>query len=343
MKNKNFFVLAAIILLIVACNKADSIEDFAFEMTFIKPSHFPEPKFTLQNNSLSQAQFALGRKLFYDPILSRNNSISCGSCHISQHAFTHHGHDLSHGVDDQLGIRNSMPLMNLAWSDSFFWDGGVLHLDLTAAAPIENPVEMDEKLSTIISKLSNSKDYPLLFEKAYGTKEINSINILKSLSDFMIMLVSSNSKYDQVMEGKASFTDEEKAGYQLFKSNCSSCHKEPLFTDYTFRNNGLTLNAQKDYGRFVVTNQDEDKLTFKVPSLRNLKYTAPYMHDGRFYSLESVINHYRFQINDSPTLDPILKEKRKIDLSNEETQHLLAFLNSLNDETFINDKRFQEQ
>lgn len=343
MIRRKWYMLATVVLAIVACNKANDTNFLDLEFKVTKPTHFPEPKYVLENNSLTSAQFELGRKLFYDPILSRNNTISCGSCHISQHAFTHHGHDISHGIDDKLGIRNTMPLMNLAWADSYFWDGGVLHLDLSPVAPIENPVEMDEKLSNVINKLNNHKDYPLLFEKAYGTKEINSVVFLKSLSNFMLTLVSANSKYDDVINGKASFSIEEREGYSIFKNNCSSCHTEPLFTDYSFRDNGVGLNILADYGRFTISNLETDKLKFKVPSLRNLKYTAPYMHDGKFYTLEAVINHYRFQIQQTANLDPILKAKKSIDLSDKEVKDLIAFLNTLNDESFINDKRFQEQ
>ena len=342
MNMQKWYILAAIFLLIVACKKVNETEsDSPLEVWFNKPTHFPEPVYKLANSSFSQAQFELGRKLFYDPILSRNNTISCGSCHISQHAFTHHGHDLSHGIDDQLGNRNSMPLMNLAWANSFFWDGGVQDLDLTAVVPIENHLEMDEKLAVVLKKLNNQSTYKDLFYKAFENSEINSVNTLKALSIFMANLISSNAKYDQVMQGKAEFTMQEQTGYQIFKNNCSSCHKEPLFTDYTYRDNGLGLNVQQDYGRYTITNREEDKLKFKVPTLRNLTYTAPYMHDGNFYTLEAVINHYRFQIKDTPNIDPLLKNK--INISDEDVIALTAFLKTLDDLSFINDKRFQEQ
>lgn len=342
MNMQKWYILAAIFLLIVACKKANEIEsDSPLEVWFTKPTHFPEPVYKLANSSFSQAQFELGRKLFYDPILSRNNTISCGSCHISQHAFTHHGHDLSHGIDDQLGNRNSMPLMNLAWANSFFWDGGVQDLDLTAVVPIENHLEMDEKLAVVLKKLNNQSTYKDLFYKAFENSEINSVNTLKALSIFMANLISSNAKYDQVMQGKAEFTTQEQIGYQIFKNNCSSCHKEPLFTDYSYRDNGVGLNVQQDYGRYTITNREEDKLKFKVPTLRNLTYTAPYMHDGNFYTLEAVINHYRFQIKDTPNIDPLLKNK--INISDEDVIALTAFLKTLDDLSFINDKRFQEQ
>jgi len=342
MNMQKWYILAAIFLLIVACKKVNETEsDFPLEVWFNKPTHFPEPVYKLANSSFSQAQFELGRKLFYDPILSRNNTISCGSCHISQHAFTHHGHDLSHGIDDQLGNRNSMPLMNLAWANSFFWDGGVQDLDLTAVVPIENHLEMDEKLAVVLKKLNNQSTYKDLYYKAFENSEINSVNTLKALSIFMANLISSNAKYDQVMQGKAEFTMQEQTGYQIFKNNCSSCHKEPLFTDYTYRDNGLGLNVQQDYGRYTITNREEDKLKFKVPTLRNLTYTAPYMHDGNFYTLEAVINHYRFQIKDTPNIDPLLKNK--INISDEDVIALTAFLKTLDDLSFINDKRFQEQ
>lgn len=341
MKKKQLLVFIMLLTMVAACSKAPDLVPELF-VGFKRPAHFPEPVYNFATNPLSKEGFDLGKKLFYDPILSRNNTISCGSCHISQHAFTHHGHDLSHGVDDQLGTRNAMPLMNLAWSPTLFWDGGVLHLDLSPVAPIENPVEMDEKLANVVSKLQQSQTYPALFEKAFGSPKIQSAQVLLALSQFMTTLVSADSKYDQVKLGTASFTDQEQRGYALFQSKCNTCHREPLFTDYSFRDNGIGISTLQDYGRYTITNQETDKLKFKVPSLRNLKFTAPYMHDGRFYTLEAVMNHYKREVIQTANLDPILRSNNGIALTDEETQQLLAFLNTLNDETFINNKQFSE-
>ncbi|MVZ65061.1 c-type cytochrome [Sphingobacterium sp. DK4209] len=340
--NKAYWLVAGtIITIIFACQKADHFVD-EYLISFTKPKHFPEPNYNFPGNPISKEKFDLGKKLFYDPILSRDNTISCSSCHIPENAFTHHGHDVSHGIDDRLGIRNSMTLTNLAWSKSFFWDGGVFDLDLFSIAPIENVVEMDEKLPNVLKKLNSSKTYPLLFEKAFGTREIQSSHLLKALSQFMLLLVSDQSKYDQVIRSEAEFTAEEEAGYRLFQSNCNACHQEPLFTDGSFRDNGIGMNPAKDEGRFEISQLENDRLKFKVPTLRNLAFTQPYMHDGRFRTLESVINHYRREVQQTPNLDPLFSKEMGIKLSELEVKQLLAFLNTLNDETFIKNPLFRE-
>ena len=208
---------------------------------FQKPSNFPEPAYHFATNPVTKDGFELGRKLFYDPILSANNTISCGSCHIQTSAFTHHGHTVSHGIFDRQGTRNSPPITNLAWYTSFMWDGGIVDLDLQSVSPITNHLEMDETMANVLTKLRASPQYPALFKKAYGTEDITTANFLKSLSQFMVMCVSSNSKYDSVMrkEGGVKFTADEAEGRALVQQKCGSCHKEPLFTDNSFRNNGI--------------------------------------------------------------------------------------------------------
>lgn len=335
-------VLGIILVLVIACQKADDVVEEAM-VTFNKPKHFPEPIYNFSKNPVTTAGFKLGRKLFYDGQLSRDNSISCGSCHIAEHSFTHHGHDVSHGIDDKVGIRNSMPLFNLAWSNSFFWDGGVFHLDLFPIAPIENTVEMDEKLPNVLNKLRASTSYRKMFEEAFGSPEINSTTMFKAMSQFMLTLVSDNSKYDKVIRNEATFSEQELKGYQIFQANCNSCHKEPLFTDHSFRDNGIGENLAKDQGRWEISQLESDRLKFKVPSLRNLTATAPYMHDGRFRTLEAVIRHYTQEVQPTENLDPILKKNMGIELSEQEVTALMAFLNCLNDESFLKNKLFQEQ
>lgn len=314
---------------------------------FQQPSNFPQPAYHFNTNPVSKDGFELGRELFYETMLSANNTIACGSCHIQTSAFTHHGHTVSHGIFDRMGTRNSPPIMNLAWNTSFMWDGGIADLDLQSVAPITNHLEMDETMPNVLNKLRNSTVYPALFKKAYGSEEISTTSFLKSLSQFMAMCVSSNSKYDSVMrhEGNKTFTAEESEGREIVKQKCGSCHKEPLFTDYSFRNNGLSTSMVNDMGRYLVTQNDADKYKFKVPSLRNLAYTAPYMHDGRLLTLDAVLDHYTSQVQNTPNLDPLLQQNPTpgIVLTAIERERIKAFLNTLNDRSFLFDKRFSEQ
>jgi cytochrome c peroxidase len=343
MNKLQWWLLTGFVVFVFACSKADEIAAF---IGFNQPAHFPAPVYKLENNLITKEKFELGRKLFYEARLSRNNTISCGFCHLQSAAFTHHGHDVSHGIDDRLGTRNSPPIMNLAWSTTFMWDGGVFDLDLQPIAPITNEVEMDEKMENVLNKLRNTPPYPALFKKAFGSDEITTAHMLKALSQFMVMLVSDQSKYDSVIRKQGvSFTATEQKGYEIFQQQCSSCHREPLFTDYSFRNNGIGVGPNNDEGRYDITLNVDDKYKFKVPSLRNLAYTAPYMHDGRFYTLDRVLTHYTSEVQDMATLDPLLKQNGAlgIALSTEDKQHLLAFLNTLNDRNFITDKRFSEE
>lgn len=348
MKTRYFKYIFLVCLFVYACKKSDDVQEKAvLFLGFQKPKNFPEPVYNLANNPITKAGFELGRTLFYDPRLSRDNTISCGSCHIQSSAFTHHGHDVSHGIDDRLGIRNSPPIMNLAWSKAFMWGGGIYDLDLQPIAPITTHEEMDENLENVLHKLRAIPTYRNQFKEAFGSDEISTAHLMKALSQFMLMCISSNAKYDKVIrnEGNISFSTIEQEGYQIFKDKCASCHTEPLFTDGTFRNNGLAPNAINDKGLYTATLLDKDLYKFKVPSLRNLKYTAPYMHDGRFLNLDAVLDHYVGQVQDTPNLDPILKKQtsRGINLSNDQKTKLLAFLNTLNDEDFIHNKALAEQ
>ena len=304
------------------------------------PSHFPKPVYDFKKNPLSKDKIELGRVLFFDPILSKDNSISCASCHSSYNAFAHTDHDLSHGIGDSIGRRNAPALFNLAWQSTFMWDGAVNHLDVQALAPITHPQEMGEDLETVVKKLQDSKIYPKLFYKAFKDSVITVERVLKSLSQFQLTLISANSKYDRVKEGKEEFTDQEWKGYELFKTNCSACHTEPLFSNYSFANNGLSLDSTlNDYGKWMITKNSSDSLKFKVPSLRNLSYTYPYMHDGRFKKLNQVLNHYSKEMVVSSTLAPELKDK--ISLSSDEKADLIAFLLTLNDKSFVFNPDFQ--
>lgn len=339
MNKKQWWVMTGLVVIIAACSK-DTIESFF--PGFVKPAHFPEPTYNISGNEVTRDGFELGRRLFYEPRLSRNNTISCGSCHIQSSAFTQHGHDVSHGIDDRLGRRNSPPIMNLAWIPNYMWDGGIFDLDLQPINPITAHEEMDESVSNVIQKLQQDSKYPALFKKAFGNEQISTANFMKALSQFMIMCISSNSKYDSVMlqPGKVRFTAEEQAGYTLVQQKCGGCHKEPLFSDNSFRNNGIGIGANNDLGRYDITLNENDKYKFKVPSLRNLAFTAPYMHDGRFLRLDAVLNHYSSTLQQTPNLDPLLTNK--IPLTDTEKTYILSFLNTLNDRYFITNKLLAE-
>lgn len=340
---KKFIGVLVLAAMVSACKPDPSFDVQAVpqeNISFSVPEGWPAPVYNFENNTLTNAGFYLGRKLFYDTRLSRDNSTSCGSCHQAFAAFAHSDHDLSHGVDGLLGNRNSPPIFNMNWHTSFFWDGGVNHLESQPIAPIQNPVEMDETLPNIIAKISNDEKYRQMFKDAWGDETINSQRIFKSISQFMGAMVSANSKYDKYTRGEAMLTQEEQNGLTVFNNNCATCHKPPLFSDFSYRNNGLKPSLFNDSGRAHITLLPEDLYRFKVPSLRNLQYTAPYMHDGRIKTLEQVFDHYATGIHQSPTLDPQLKNG--IQLTSQQRSDLLAFLKTLNDESFVKDKRFHE-
>lgn len=301
---------------------------------FKQPSHFPKPEYNFKNNPLSPEKTTLGRVLFYDPILSSDNTISCASCHSPYNSFAHTDHDLSHGINDEIGTRNAPALFNLAWQKKFMWDGAINHLDMQALAPIRHPKEMNESLPRIKKKLEKKSIYRNLFFQAYGDSSITGERILKALSQFQLTLISANSKYDKVKLGKEEFTEQEISGYKIFRQNCNSCHLEPLFSTFEFANNGLLIDTSlNDFGRGNITNNKNDSLKFKIPSLRNLSFSYPYMHDGRFEKLNEVLNHYTNEINQNPTLSKELK--RPIILSSKEKVDLIAFLLTLNDKEFV--------
>ena len=314
-------------------------EKLTTSIYFDVPKDWPKPHYDFKNNPLTEEGFQLGRHLFYDPILSRDNTISCASCHLQATGFTHVDHGLSHGIEGKIGTRNSLALMNLAWTKDFMWDGGVNHLDVQPLAPITSAVEMDEALENVVAKLQTQEKYQLLFEKAFGTKKITGQLTLKALSQFLVMLKTSNSKYDKVIRKEEKFTDSEQNGYALFKTNCASCHQEPLFTSNKFENNGLAIDTTlNDVGRMKITNNPNDYLKFKVPTLRNVQFTFPYMHDGRFKTLTEVVKYYNSGIHNSTTLSKELL--KPMNLSDNARVDLVAFLKTLSDTEFLFDQRF---
>ncbi len=336
------FILSTIVL-VQAC-KPDPDMDVKAEvpLSFNVPQGWPTPIYTYNNNPLSKAGFELGRKLFYDSRLSKDNTISCGSCHQQFSGFAQIDHPVSHGINDLVGTRNSPPLFNLNWHTSFMWDGGINHIENQPIAPIQNPIEMDETMANVVIKLQSDATYRSMFKAAFGDETVNSQRIAKAFTQFMGMIVSSNAKYDKYKRGEAGtvFTQQEQDGYNVYKQNCASCHTEPLFTDFSYRNNGLPPTSVNDSGRAHITLSAADVYKFKMPSLRNLKYTWPYMHDGRFNTIDQVLNHYTTGILQSPTLDN--KLSTGIALTDKQKEDLKAFLNTLNDEEFVANTMFQE-
>lgn len=310
----------------------------------IIPPGWPEPVYRFNNNPIKEQVFVLGRALFYDPILSKDNTVSCGSCHQQFAAFAHADHGFSHGVDDKLGTRNAPGMFNLNWHPAFMHDGGVNHIEVMPVAPIQNPVEMDLAFNDALEKLKNSNRYKKLFAAAYGDENVTSSRMLKAMAQFMGLMYSYNSRYDMFKRGEngVTFTEQEQRGYQLFLANCNSCHKEPLFTDFSYRNNGLTVNALiNDSGRAHITQLPEDKFKFKVPSLRNIALSAPYMHDGRYATLQQCLDHYTNNVVNMVNLDPLLLPNG-IPMNAQQKSDIIEFLKTLNDYKFIGDKRFAD-
>jgi len=311
------------------------------DVEFHIPKGFPPPIYNFKTNTPTPAGFMLGRKLFYDPILSKDSSISCGFCHQRIAAFSHIDHSLSHGINGLIGKRNVPPLENLAWGNSFMWDGRINHIEMQPLSPISNPLEMNETIQNVIRKLQTDREYTSMFKAAFGDSIVSSCNMLKALAQFTGLMISANSRYDKYMRGEDSLSASELNGLKLFRNKCDQCHKEPLFTDNTFRNTGLPMDSNlKDSGVAAINGQMKDFMKFKVPSLRNVEMTYPYMHDGRFRNLKQVLDHYTQKFSRESHVDPILV--KGIKLSEIDKSNIIAFLKTLTDRTFLHDRRFAD-
>lgn len=295
------------------------------------PKNFPGPLNENYNRGIDRTMMQLGRYLFFDPILSADSSISCASCHSPLNAFAHNDHALSHGIGDSVLRRNAPALYNLAWQSSFMWDGSIHRLYAQPIAPIESSKEMGSSLKAVLTRLNHSEFYRKQVRIVFRKEVWDTDMLLRALEGFQLSLISADSKYDKVKRKvrDVNFTPQEQLGYQLFIQKCNHCHKEPLFTDYSFRRNFLVSNGLNDLGRYEITKLNQDSFLFKVPSLRNLKYTLPYMHDGRFDRLSQVLNHYNSigELNGVSTI-----------LTDNEQRDLMAFLLTLTDEGFIRNK-----
>lgn len=360
MRFRKLYIIGFVLLAWVSCKKdpvsgdpyAYNPEPYNLELpTNLGWSTFPIPA----DNPLTTAGVELGKKLFFDPILSANNTQSCASCHLQVNGFAD-PNKFSVGAFGHIGNRAAMPLFNLAWADKYnltghryFWDGGANDLERQALGPIMNPVEMANKsLFDVIARLQSHAEYPNLFRKAFGSDSITSIKLAKAIAQYERTLISSNSNWDKAERRERLRTQSEMNGMIIFgteKGDCFHCHgnlNSPFFTDFGFHNNGLD-EVQKDSGLYRITGLPEDFGKMKTPSLRNLSFTPPYMHDGRFATLMEVIEFYNSGTKNSPTVDPMISKnfpKGGLNLTPQEKIDLLNFLLSLNDSAFIRDGRY---
>ncbi|POR28407.1 cytochrome-c peroxidase [Flavobacterium columnare] len=300
------------------------------------PQKFPPFNSFFLRNKPTKYGVQLGEKLFNDKRLSKDNSISCASCHIKENAFTDKN-PKAIGILGRIGLRNTPPIQNLAFMNFYMWDGNELELEHQPIVPIITKEEMGSSVLEIIAKIEEDKEYQSLFKKTFGEDKITQEKIFRSIAQYEYTLVSSNSKYDKVMKKEEAFTINEKKGYETFQKKCINCHSTELFTDQTFRNIGFPINPNKDeVGRARVTGEDQDVQAFRVPSLRNIEYTAPYGSFGQFASLKDLLDYFDKGVLNADNLDAILKNNgNKISLTEEEKINLIHFMKTLSDQIFI--------
>lgn len=354
--------MAAMLFALAACQHDTPIEDKT-DLTSIAynpatynlsyPSNFPQLE-NPSDNPLTVEGVQLGRRLFYDPILSADSTMSCSSCHKLADAFTDGG-KVSVGIDGIAGKRSAMSLLNVGFFyNGLQWDGVANGLEAQSVMPVENPVELHEQWGNVVKKLKRHSDYPTRFRKAFGiskTDEITPDLAQKAIAQFeRIMVSGGGAKYDRVLRGEAFFTDEELEGYDMFfdisahipDAECGHCHNGPLMTTNDYFNNGIeaasTLFDFPDKGRGLVTSREQDNGKFRAPSLRNIALTAPYMHDGRFNTLEEVLDHYNSGGHYSPNKNPLIYPLR---LTDQQKSDVIAFLHTLTDTTYLQNPDLQ--
>jgi cytochrome c peroxidase len=321
--------------------RPEGAHDFPIAIT----ERFPQVSLP-PDNPLTREGVALGKKLFHDTRLSINSTQSCASCHQQEQALSD-ARRYSLGAEGQIGTRQAMPLFNLAWAQGFFWDGRAKTLREQVLMPIQDKHEMHESLERVVEKLEQDAEMKTKFDQAFGSAGISADRIAKALEQYLLTLISQDSRFDQAVRKVTELSEQEKRGLQLFVTehdpkrglmgaDCFHCHGGTLFTDHQYRDNGLTLAAE-DLGRMMVTGEAKDREKFKTPSLRNIAVTAPYMHDGRFATLEEVVAHYSGPMIRRDTLDPNLAKHPEtgIQLSVEAQRDLVAFLKTLTDEDFV--------
>jgi cytochrome c peroxidase len=347
-------------LVFISCTEDDSstspqdkFETTPYSLTV--PSNLPPPIIPT-DNQLTYEGIALGKALFFEKMMSKDGTVSCGSCHAQENAFTDSEKVFSEGIEGKIGDRNSMPIFNMFYhTKGFFWDGRAKLLRDQSLGPIENPVEMGETLENVVMKLEATQEYRAMFYDAFGDSVVTSENMSLAMEQFMLTLVSGDSKFDKVERGEATFTESEQRGKEFFftefeengetrGADCFHCHGSADFSNHEFMNNGLDSETDfKDIGRAKFTERPTDNAKFKTPSLRNVEVSGPYMHDGRFKTLEEVVEHYNSGIKTSPTLDVNIHGiKDGMNLTEQDKQDLIAFLKTLTDEVYLNNPNYKE-
>lgn len=343
--NKHSILIIFTSIIFFSCKKDDNYipENISFNNPKIelkKPSYFPD--FTEKNleNLPTKYGVELGRKLFHEKRLSGDNTISCVTCHIQKNAYADNNPQAI-GIHGRRGLRNTPPIQNMIFLKYYMWDGAVTNLKEQPRIPIVTDEEMDSSVLRAINKIKNDPEYQILFQKAYKDGSINSYRMLESLAQYMLTLISANSKYDKIIRNEATFSPLEQEGFDIFNKKCISCHNGALFTDQTFRNIGFPRNPDhiEEAGRGRFTGKKEDFFKFRVPSLRNIEYTAPYGSFGQFATLKDVLDFLSNEVINSENLDPILKNNgNKIPLTEKEKEALIAFMKTLSDKDFIEKK-----
>jgi cytochrome c peroxidase len=360
---KTFLIMLAIVLTVAACKKDEDVvtptptpvvyDDTAYDLYI---GSFPAPNIPA-DNALTEQKVHLGKMLFYETKLSAMNNQSCASCHSQANGFTD-PEQFSEGTFGDLGDRQAMNVMNLAWNtNGFFWDGRSPTIRHQSLQPIQNPVEMGETLNSVIAKLNQGDTYKNQFIRAFGDDQITEERMGLAMEQFMMTIVSNDSKYDRFLAGAETLSESEERGRELFfaeynpffpdvsGADCAHCHSGINFENDQFMNNGLDTDGDfTDPGRYNVTELEEDRAKFKVTSLRNIEFGAPYMHDGRFQTLEEVVDHYNEGIQLSSTVDPAIAntEETGLLLTDEDKVDLVNFLKTLTDETFLNNPAYAD-
>jgi cytochrome c peroxidase len=347
---KKVLIILALGTLLIQCRRdedAPAHQTTPYRLNI--PSTLPRASLPT-DNPLTVEGVELGRKLFYDPILSIDSTISCASCHNQKLAFTDNGRRFSVGVSGQIGKRTSMPLVNLMYHPTFFWDGRTSILRQQVLEPIEDVTEMGETLPGVVAKLRRASLYREAFQKAFGTPDADPDLIAKALEQFLLIMVSGDAKFDRVQRGVEQFTASEARGFAIFNAeanpngvlrggDCFHCHNTAIFTTNELINNGLEPTS--DLGLGALTGDPFDNFKFKTPTLRNVAVSGPYMHDGRFATLEEVIDHYDHGVVVTPSIDPNMHGSIDgLNLTSQDKEDLINFLKTLTDDAFLQNPAF---
>lgn len=342
---KKYVIVIVVVLAFMSFKKT-----YTQKYLFPKPYLFPEMPFA-DNNPVTIEGVALGRYLFYDPILSKDSSIACATCHRQEAAFSDGGKRFSKGVYGEKMTRNTLPLFNLAWYPALFWDGRASAIEEQVFHPVRTRSEMDLHWDVAVERVANNPFYKQKFKAAFDDVEIDSVLIAKAIAQFERTLISYNSKYDSVLRGEAKFSNVELKGLEqmndMSMADCLHCHTtdyDPVGTTSNFSNNGLddihNAKEYKDKGRGSITGKVEDNGKFRIPSLRNIAVTAPYMHDGRFKTLKEVLDFYSEGVHTSVNVDSKMGKAYQggVQLTEDEKYFIISFLSTLTDSAFLKNK-----